>query len=178
MGSTTTLLHSESPLLSSTWPKIANDGKSLRRFHFFPKPRGRPKGDARPRRAGSAGGNEPSIAVLKKYWLRNVQVRNRFSDADAALGDAAGSVDGASDEDDEDDQEVEPQVKHELHHDHHHQQQLAGAEQERQRLLRWGLGEGAAGLRGDMEAPFAPFFNMRESGRESDRRARRYYPES
>jgi hypothetical protein len=55
----------------------------LRRFHFHPKPRGRPKGDdLRRRRAGSAGGDDPSIATLKKYWLRAVNVSNSDGIAD------------------------------------------------------------------------------------------------
>jgi len=65
-----------------------NAAAHLRRYHFYPKPRGRPKGNTHPRRAGSAGGNNPAITVLKKYWLRSVEVLNspggsdEYNDAD------------------------------------------------------------------------------------------------
>jgi hypothetical protein len=122
----------------------ANSCNSLRRYHFYPKPRGRPKSDEPSRRrAGSAGGNEPNIAVLKKYWLRAVEVHNQLG--------------GASDDGDADEEEEELEQ----------QRQRDG----RDRVMRWGLGEGAA--RGDggegaageeAEGPYA-FISMQDRAR-------------
>jgi hypothetical protein len=61
---------------------ILTEPRSLRRYHFYPKPPSRPKGDAHPRRAGSIG-NEPSIDVLKRYWLRPIVVVNKSYGSDA-----------------------------------------------------------------------------------------------
>ena len=61
---------------------ILTEPRSLRRYHFYPKPRGHPKGNAPPRRYGSSGGNEPSIAVLKKYWLRPIVLANESYGSD------------------------------------------------------------------------------------------------
>jgi hypothetical protein len=139
---------------------------SLRRYHFFPKPRGRPKSDARAqKRAGSAGGSEPSIAVLKKYWLRAVEVRNPHS-----LGSDDGEdVEDEAAVDDEDDE----QLQQEDLHNQQQQQYPWQTEQQRQRderdrLQRWGLGDGAE--REEVEAPFA-FLSVRDRG-QGTRRAR------
>jgi hypothetical protein len=128
----------------------ANNCNSLRRYHFHPKPRGRPKGDElHRRRAGSAGGHEPSIAVLKKYWLRAVEVRN-------TLG-------GASDDGEAEEEEEEAEL----------QRQRDG----RDRLMRWGLGEGAArgeaGAREEAEDPFS-YPSTRDRARVRDGLAPRY----
>jgi hypothetical protein len=127
-----------------------NAAAHLRRYHFYPKPRGRPKGDERPRRrAGSAGGNEPSIAVLKKYWLRAVEVRNPHGSSDDGEAEEAEDEAAAAGDDEEE--------RHQQQHQQEQQQQLLtpwqpDQQRRRDRMERWALGEGGEGAA--EEAPF------------------------
>jgi hypothetical protein len=89
-----------------TGNSILTEPRSLRRYHFHHKPRGRPNGDARRRRAGSAGGNKPSINVLKKYWLRPIVLANKSYGSDAGQEeDLRAELDDIKDVEDE---EAEP----------------------------------------------------------------------
>lgn len=74
-----------------------NAAAHLRRYHFNPKARGRPK--AHERRAGIAGGRNPPIEVLKKYWMREIEVVNDHYTEEKQPGEeSSGDVDAASDE--------------------------------------------------------------------------------
>jgi hypothetical protein len=72
------------------YTSILTGPRSLRRYHFFPEPHGR-----RRKRADSAGGMHPHIQILKKYWLRPVEIVNNWyvleadqdEDLDAKLDD-------------------------------------------------------------------------------------------
>jgi len=94
---------------------VSNKWNSLRRYHFHPRSR-----------AGFAGGNEPSLGVIKKYWLRTVEERNRRSPR-------------SDDGDDGDDEEEEKAAVDDLDDDEQRRQRDG-----RYRQLRLGLSDGGA----------------------------------
>ncbi|MAD87616.1 MAG: hypothetical protein CL912_32050 [Deltaproteobacteria bacterium] len=60
-----------------------NAAAHLRRAHFNPKTKGRSKSqqkvDDADKRGGKGGGDEPPMTELKKYWMKEVEVRADFT---------------------------------------------------------------------------------------------------
>ncbi|KAF2013244.1 hypothetical protein BU24DRAFT_424247 [Aaosphaeria arxii CBS 175.79] len=53
-----------------------NAAAHLRRKHFYPRPRGL-KGKPTEKRGGIGGGDDPPMDVLRKHWIREIEVEGR-----------------------------------------------------------------------------------------------------